>query len=78
MPLIALTLIWLDPRPSVVAGAAGGVDGGDGPDRIRCVSRCWRWSLVDIAYYFLLRTDDHSAPLTVVLIHGGFQAFAAL
>ncbi|HEY5804692.1 MAG TPA: histidine kinase [Lysobacter sp.] len=77
MPLIALTLIWLDPRPSVspvllVVWTA--VMALSYPVRITVLAVV----LVDIAYYFLLRSDDHSAPLTVVMIHGGFQAFAAL
>jgi signal transduction histidine kinase len=77
MPLIALTLIWLDPRPSVapvllVVWTA-----------VMALTISLRTTMiavvvVDIAYYFLLRSDDHSAPLTVVFIHGGFQAFAAL
>lgn len=77
MPLIALVLIWLDPRPSVspvllVVWTA-----------VMALSISLRTTLiavvvVDIAYYVLLLIDGSSAPLTVVLIHGGFQAFAAL
>ncbi|QGW63473.1 sensor histidine kinase [Lysobacter soli] len=77
MPLIALTLVWMDPKPSVapvllvvwtaVMAAATSL-------RITAMAVI----AADIAFWFVLRGDGHSAPLTVVMIHIGFQLFAAL
>ena len=77
MPLIALTLVWLDPRPSVapvllVVWTA--VMAAATPLRVTAMAVI----AADTTYWFLLRNDGHSAPLTVVMIHGGFQLFAAL
>lgn len=77
MPLIALTLVWIDPKPSVapvllVVWTA--VMAAAMPLRITAMAVI----AADIAFWFVLRDDGHSAPLTVVFIHAGFQLFAAL
>ena len=77
MPLIALTLVWMDPKPSVapvllVVWTA--VMAAATPLRVTALAVI----AADIAFWFLLRADGHSAPLTVVMIHAGFQLFAAL
>jgi len=77
MPVIALTLVWLDPRPSVapvllVVWTA--VMATAMPLRITAMAVI----AADIGFWLVLRGDGHKAPLTVVLIHVGFQLFAAL
>ena len=77
MPLIALTLVWLDPRPSVapvllVVWTA--VMAAAMPLRTTAIAVI----VADTAFWFVLRNDGHQAPLTVVMIHAGFQLFAAL
>jgi signal transduction histidine kinase len=77
MPLVTLTLIWLEPRAGtaailLVVWAA-------------CIIRFWRWRvaliallLVNLIFYLLERATSHSAPLTLVLTYAGFQTFAAI
>ena len=77
MPAIALTLVWLDPRPSVapvllVVWTA--VMAAHTPLRITAMAVI----AADIGFWFVLRNDGHRAPLTVVMIHAGFQLFAAM
>ena len=77
MPVIALTLVWLDPKPSVapvllvvwtaVMASAASL-------RVTAMAVI----VADTAFWFVLRDDGHKAPLTVVMIHVGFQLFAAL
>lgn len=77
MPIIALTLVWLDPRPSVapvllVVWTA--VMATATPLRITALAVV----VADTGFWLVLRDDGHRAPLTVVMIHIGFQLFAAL
>jgi len=77
MPLIALTLVWMDARTSVapvllVVWTA--VMAAATPLRVTAMAVV----AADTAFWFILRADGHGAPLTVVMIHGGFQLFAAL
>lgn len=77
MPLIALTLIWLDPRPGiapVLLVVWTAVLAGHAPPRVTLVAVL----AADVGLYWLTRQNGRSAPLTLVMIHAGFQAFAAL
>ncbi len=77
MPVIALVLIALDARPGIsqvllVVWVA--VLAGHAPPRVTLLAVL----AADVMYYLLVRRTGISAPLTVVMVNTGFQAFAAL
>lgn len=78
LPVLALGLIALDPRPGtapvlLVIWTAAAFS--DWPPRTAAAAVV----LVDVAYYLILKyLGSFSAPLMAVLIFAGFQAFAAL
>lgn len=78
LPVIALVMIGLDPRPGAVQVLLviwAAVVFADWSTRQAVVAVI----LVDIVYYLVLRQlGDFRAPLQIVLSFAGFQAFAAL
>jgi signal transduction histidine kinase len=77
MPVLALVLIWMDPRPGVapvllVVWTATAMS--HWPARVVLVA-----SIIANAVFFgILHAADFKAPLQVVLLHASFQAFGML
>lgn len=77
MPLLALTLIWMDPRPGVapvllVVWTATAMTRW--PARMALVAAI----IANAIFFFILLAADFKAPLQVVLVHSSFQAFGML
>ncbi|MEP6906747.1 MAG: histidine kinase [Pseudoxanthomonas sp.] len=77
MPVLALTLIWMDPRPGVapvllVVWTATAM--AHWSVRVVLISNL----IANVLFFAILHAADLKAPLQIVLVHSSFQAFGML